>query len=78
MLSETVESFGSDQALAVSGNTVFWVFGFGCVEVYQVNVDGTGEAPFSQGTNASEWLGVTDTALFVMGGIGSNVYRAER
>lgn len=38
----------------------------------------TGEALFSQGTNASEWLGVTDTALFVMGGIGSNVYRAER
>lgn len=78
VLSKTVESFGGYQALAVSGSTVFWVFGFDCGEVHQVNVDGTGEALFSQGTNASEWLGVTDTALFVMGGIGSNVYRAER
>jgi len=78
VLSDTVDSFGDYQALAVSGDTVFWVFGFNCGEVHQVNVDGTGEALFSQGTNASEWLGVTDTALFVMGGIGSNVYRAER
>jgi len=78
VLSKTVDSFGGYEALAVSGNTVFWVFGFNCGEVHQVNDDGTGEALFSRGTNASEWLGVTNTALFVMGGIGSNVYRAER
>ena len=78
VLSKTVETFGGDQAIAVSGNTVYWVFGFRCGELHQVNTDGTGEAFLAQGTNASEWIGVTDTALFVMGGIGSNVYRAER
>lgn len=78
VLSKTVETFGGYDALAVSENTVFWVFGFNCGEIHQVNIDGTGEMLFSQGTNAVEWLGVTDTALFVMGGIGSNVYRGDR
>jgi hypothetical protein len=78
LLSKKVKVFGSDQALAVSGNTVYWVFGFGCSELYQVNTDGTGEALFARGMNASEWIGVTETAVFVMGGIGSHAYRAER
>ena len=29
-----------------------------------------------QGTNTSEWMRVANNALFLMGGIGSNVYRA--
>ena len=76
VLSETIEVFGSYQSLAVSGSTVFWVFGYPCGQVHQVQDDGTAEALFSQGTTSPEWVGATDTALFVLGE--SGLYRAER
>jgi hypothetical protein len=76
VLSKSIDTFSTSQALAVSGKTVFWAFGFDCGEVHQVNDDGTAEALFTQGTYDVQWLGVTDSALFVLGE--SGLYRAAR
>lgn len=78
VLSKGGEPFGAFAAITASSDTVYWVFGFGCGQVHRVNADGTGEALFAMGVNATDWIGLTDTALFVMGGIGSHAYRAER
>lgn len=78
VLSKASEPLGAFAAIAASNSTVYWVFGFECGQVRQVNADGTSEALFAMGTNSSEWIGLTDSALFVMGGIGSHAYRADR
>ncbi|HET7541810.1 MAG TPA: hypothetical protein VFK05_18170 [Polyangiaceae bacterium] len=69
-------AFGSYEALAVSGNTVFWRYGYNCGYVYSVQTDGSGEALLSQGIYSPEWIGVTDTVVFVLGGDG--LYRLDR
>ena len=75
-LSKSLEVFGSSEALAVSGNTVFWAYGYTCGYVYSVQTDGTGQALLAQGIFDTSWIGVTDQAVFVLGGDG--MYRADR
>jgi hypothetical protein len=77
VLSKASEPFGAFAAITASSSTVYWVFGFDCAQVRQINSDGSGEALFAAGTNSSEWIGLTNSALFVMGGIGSHAYRAD-
>jgi hypothetical protein len=68
--------FDSPEYLAVEGSTVYWVLGFICGEVHQVQTDGSGAALYTQGTDSADWVGLAPGALFVMGRGG--LYRAER
>lgn len=60
----------------MDGNTVYWVLGFICGEVHQVQTDGTGTALYTQGSDSGDWVGVAPGALFVLGR--SGLYRADR
>jgi hypothetical protein len=60
----------------VVGDTVYWVLGFTCGELYTAKADGSGLTRHTQGTNGADWVAATDSHVFVLGRGG--LYRAER
>ncbi|WP_437726069.1 hypothetical protein [Sorangium sp. So ce861] len=63
-------------AIAVSGDTVYWLQGFGCVELWQVKTDGTGARRTASGFFLADGLAVDESHVFVVAD--DAVYRVVR
>lgn len=63
-------------AIAVSGDTVYWLQGFGCVELWQVQTNGTGARRTAVGFSDAAWLAANESHVFVVGR--DSVYRVDR
>ncbi|WP_207217781.1 MULTISPECIES: hypothetical protein [Sorangium] len=63
-------------AIAVSGDTVYWLQGFGCVELWQVKTDGTGARRTASGFFLADGLAVDEGHVVVVGR--EAVYRVDR
>jgi hypothetical protein len=68
--------FDGPEHLSVVGDTVYWVVGFNCGELYTAKADGSGLTRHTQGTNGADWVAATESHVFVLGRGG--LYRAER
>jgi hypothetical protein len=68
--------FDSPEYVSVVGDTVYWVLGFNCGELYQAKVDGSGRARHTYGTNGADWVAATESHVFILGRGG--LYRADR
>ncbi|WP_437945578.1 hypothetical protein WME98_32350 [Sorangium sp. So ce296] len=63
-------------AIAVSGDTVYWLQGFGCVELWQVKTDGTGARRTASGFFLADGLSVDESHVFVIAQ--DAIYRVDR
>ncbi|WP_437969236.1 hypothetical protein WMF04_08040 [Sorangium sp. So ce260] len=63
-------------AVAVSGDTVYWLQGFGCVELWQVKTDGTGARRTASGFFNADWLAADESHVVVVAR--DAVYRVDR
>jgi hypothetical protein len=68
--------FNSPEYVSVVGDTVYWVLGFNCGELYTAKADGSGVTRHTQGTDGANWVAATDTHVFILGRGG--LYRADR
>ncbi|WP_437939523.1 hypothetical protein [Sorangium sp. So ce341] len=63
-------------AITVSGDTIYWLQGFGCAELWQVKTDGTGARRTASGFLLADGLAVDESHVFIVGR--EAVYRVDR